>query len=483
MARTTRRAQTAVVGLLTLALASFGIALGAAPVGAAAAPTISGPVVPSSGLAMGSTLFDLSQVGYQQSEFFLSGNATAYSPNGTLGTDGKWSVTPTSSAAYKTRIVVRRPIDPKQFKGSVMVEWLNVSAGADTSPDWIAAHNELIRRGWAWVGVSAQAVGVNALVNCCSARYGSLVHPGDSYSYDIFTQAGRAARDQAATVLGGLAPKRLIAAGESQSAFRLVTYLDAVHPLVRVYNGFLVHSRFATGSALSQAPLAAVPVPSPTVIRNDLAEPVMVVEAQGDVAGSNLGARQPDTDKFRYWEMAGTSHADKYTAPVGLNDTGTGTGAVQMLALLRNPGAPGGCGSPPNAGPHHWILQAAIYHLERWVKSGILPPIAPRLVVTSSSPVVFALDANGNALGGIRSPHVDAPIATLTGTNSGPGFCGLFGSTVPFSAAKIAALYPTHQAFYTAWKNAANAAKQAKFLLPQDAKELKLAAAESTIGR
>ena len=56
---------------------------------------------------------------------------------------------------------MRRPIDPKRFKGSVMVEWLNVSAGADTSPDWIMAHNELIARGWAWVGVSAQAVGVN----------------------------------------------------------------------------------------------------------------------------------------------------------------------------------------------------------------------------------------------------------------------------------------------------------------------------------
>jgi Alpha/beta hydrolase domain len=481
MPGTTRQSgRTMLVGLLTLALATFGLVLSAAPAGAAG-PTIS-PITPATGTVLVSTGFDLSQVGYQQSEFFLSGTASAYTPTGTLGADGRWTVAPSSSAAYKTRIVVRRPIDPKKFNGSVMVEWLNVSAGADSSPDWIMAHNELIRRGWAWVGVSAQAVGVNALVGCCAARYGSLVHPGDSYSYDIFTQAGRAVRDQAATVLDGLAPKRLIAAGESQSAFRLVTYLDAIHPIARVYNGFLVHSRFATGSALSQAPLAAVSVPSPTVIRNDLAEPVMVFETQGDVASSNLGDRQPDTSKFRLWETAGTSHADKYTAPVGINDTGNGIGAVQMLAYMRNPGSAGACGAPGNAGPHHWLLQAAIYHLERWVKSGILPPIAPRLSVTSSSPVVFALDANGNALGGVRSPQVDAPIATLGGTGTGPGFCSLFGSTTPFSAAKIAALYPTHEAFFKAWRIAANASKRAGYLLAPDAKELKLAAAQSTIG-
>ena len=74
-------------------------------------------------------------------------------------------------------------------------------------------------------------------------RYASLNHPGDSYSYDMFSQAGQAIRDHAGLVLGGLRPDRVIAAGESQSAGRLVTYIDAVHPLAGVYDGFLVHSR------------------------------------------------------------------------------------------------------------------------------------------------------------------------------------------------------------------------------------------------
>ena len=79
-------------------------------------------------------------------------------------------------------------------------------------------------------------------------RYAALSHPGDSFSYDIFSQAGQAIRDNAALMLGGLTLHKLIAAGESQSAARLVTYIDAVQPLVHVYDGFLVHSRLATGA-------------------------------------------------------------------------------------------------------------------------------------------------------------------------------------------------------------------------------------------
>ncbi len=53
------------------------------------------------------------------------------------------------------------------------------------------AHNELIRSGTAWVGVSAQKVGVDASISNSPARYSSLVHPGDSYSYNIFSRPAR----------------------------------------------------------------------------------------------------------------------------------------------------------------------------------------------------------------------------------------------------------------------------------------------------
>jgi len=440
---------------------------------------ITGPGVPS--LAVG---LDVSALGYEQSEYFLAGLADAYTPTAPLTSDGKWQVAPdpaNSGVAFKTRLVVHRPVDPAEFNGTVVVEWLNVSAGADLANDWVSAHNEFVRDGTVWVGVSAQAVGVNTLKACCADRYGSLVHPGDSFSYDMFTWAGKVIRTNP-NVLGGLAPQRVLAAGESQSASRLVTYIDAIHPLVKTYDGFLVHSRGTSGSALAQTPLTPVPTPSPSLIRDDLAEPVFVVQAEGDVIGSNLAVRQPDTPKFRQWEMAGTSHADAYMAGLGFGDTGNGNGAVQMFALMRNPNpAPSGCASPINAGPHHWILQAAFHGLDAWVQTGTTPAVGPLLDVDSTSPVVLTRDAQGNALGGVRSPQVDAPVATITGLNSGPGFCRLFGSTTPLTSAQLSALYPTHDAFVAQWTASLVAALAGGFLLAPDAYELLAAGVFSQI--
>jgi hypothetical protein len=482
---------TAIIATVTLLA---GVLSAGAAAASAASPVVT-PVSGGSGVPQPPNLngFDLGQVGYEQSEFFLSGTAHAYAPSsGPLTTDGKWTVAPSASALYETRAVVYRPTDPTRFNGTVIVEWLNVSGGVDADPDWTLTHNELIRDGFAWVGISAQAVGVSALKSEDPVRYASLLHPGDSFSYDIFSQGGQAVRDSAALMLSGLKPQRLIAAGESQSAARMVTYIDAVHPLVHVYDGFLVHSRAGTGSPLSQAPQSEVDTPNPTMIRNDLDVPVFVFETETDVLFSNTNDRQQNTDRFRLWEVAGSSHFDYYGLSIGPTDTGNGQGAVLDLAAMQNPPRTVPpiftCNLPINTAGTHWVLNAAVYWLNRWVAAGTAPPTAPNLNVVSTSPVVFAHDANGNVLGGVRSPQVDAPIATLGGVdNGGTGglsrFCILFGTTSPFTPSHLAALYPNHGRFVSQWSRAANRAVKAGYLLPADAEELTNSAAMSDIGR
>jgi Alpha/beta hydrolase domain len=440
------------------------------------------PVIP------GFTAFDPASVGYVQSEVFLSGMASAYEPTTPLGADGKFSVAATSTAPYTSRAVVMRPIDPSRFNGTVVVEWLNVSGGVDAGPDWILAHTELVREGTVWVGVSAQKVGVDALKSSDAVRYAGLSHPGDSFSYDIFSQAGMGIHDDASVVLGGLQPQHLIAVGESQSAGRMVTYIDAVHPLAGVFDGFLVHSRGAGGARLSQSPQANVPIPTPSAIRDDLDVPVLVFQTETDVANSNLNVRQPDTDRYRLWEVAGTSHFDFYGLSIGLTDTGNGQGGVAVLASMLNPtNQPNPaftCGSPINTGPAHYVLDAAFFALTRWVSRGVQPPVAPRLQTTGVSPVVFATDAVGNVLGGIRTPAVDVPVATLSGLGqTGSQFCFLFGTTHAFTPAQLTATYPNHGQFVAPWKAATKSARRAGFLVDADAKELDSAAAHSDIGK
>ena len=197
---------------------------------------------------------DLGPRGYVEEEFFVEGTARAYEPAAPLNQDGRWNVQTTTTAPYRTRVLVRRPKDPAKFNGVVELEWLNVSGGLDAAPDWGLGNAELLRSGSAWVGVSAQSVGVNSLKND-PARYGTLDHPGDAYSYDIYSQVGEALRRPTGTNLLGnrrYKIRTMIGDGESQSAFRMVTYVDAIQPQTDLFDGFFVHSRFAVGAPLGR---------------------------------------------------------------------------------------------------------------------------------------------------------------------------------------------------------------------------------------
>ena len=448
------------------------------------------PVTGGSGINLpGTTSFDLRAVGYEQSEYFLSGSADAYASAGPLASSGRWKVTMASTAPYKTRIVVYRPIDPRRFDGTVVVEWLNVSGGVDAAAAWLTDHVQMIRSGMAYVGVSAQVTGVDALKVADPARYGSLQHPGDSYSYSIYQQAGAAIRRNAATILRGLHPERVLALGESQSALRLVTYIDALGPQSHgVYDGYFVYSSAAVSPPLSQAPQASIPTPTPTLIRTDLDVPVMLFETETDVIfGGYRLARQRPTPHIREWEVAGTAHYDSYGLVESMADTGNGAADVKTFDTMIHPvssnGGPISCTTPFNAGAHTYELRAAVVALNNWVISGRPPPQSPRLDLHGSSLVT---DKNGEAVGGVRTPQVQAPIAVVSGVGSklgaGSPFCVLFGRTVPFTRSKLASLYPTHAAFVHKWDHSVAAEVEARYLLPADGRVLERVAAESTIG-
>lgn len=438
---------------------------------------------------------DWSRFGYEWSEFYLAGEAHSYHDVTPLTADGAWSIAADATTApFRTRLRVLKPTNPRCFNGTVYVEWFNVTAFQDAAPVLGYAHTEITRQCAVFVGVSAQAAGVNSLRAQYPDRYGSagadLTHPGDSYSYDVFSQAGQAVRVDAATILGpSFAVKRLVAVGQSQSAGRLVTYVDGLAQQ-GVYDGYLIQGRGANGAALRQAPLTAISVPGPTLIRTDRPQPVLSFQSEAE---SRL-PRQPDTARFRWWETAGTAHIDAYSNSVGFQDYGDLAGARllfdRMVHPFTGPFPPvGSCTLGVNAGPQHWVLQAALHRLNDWVAGGKPPPTAPRLTTTDGTGAgALVLDANGNATGGIRTPHVDVPIATLrpsgnTPAGGGLNFCGTFGTTTPFSAEKLAELYHNkHWVFVWSWARSVHAAVKAGFILPYDGFLVTLSAATTDIG-
>ena len=419
--------------------------------------------------------FDLANVGYQQSEFFVSGTASSFTNLTELSPDGFWEVETAEQADYTTRIVVQRPIDPNDFSGTVVVEWLNVTAGFDNPVAWASGHVEIHRRGHVYVGVSAQQRGAENLRDSVDEeRYADIIHPGDSFSYDIFSQAAQLLRNPAGVdPLDGLQPDYLLAVGESQSAFRLVTYINALHLLYNPYDGYIIQSRGQGAGGLSQPPQADLPVGFPTLVRTDIATPVMTFQADTDLPNQGGGlayfnARQADSDWFRLWEVAGTAHADLYITLTGRTDS---VGAPRFAAILELFGIPGflRCDRPINAGPLHFVFARALNDMDRWMRTGQAPARAERLTLTSDGGD-FILDQYGNATGGIRTPYVDAPAAVLSGLgNTGDGFCRLFGTTSLFAADQMASIYVDEAGYVSAVTDAANAAVEQGFLLREDA--------------
>ena len=227
---------------------------------------------------------------------------------------------------------------------------------------------------------------------------------------------------------------RLIADGESQSASRLVTYVNAIAPLTHLFDGYLIHSRGDSGSALG--PTAAGAVPKVTHIRADLHVPVLMLATETDLFGLGFyKAFQPDTNFLRTWQMAGTSHADQSTLDYGI------TSGRQWDKTSVVPDFTKLCGSI-NDGPQQYIVRAAFSALQAWVAGGKLPPHSPAIKVNDGSAI--ARDADGNTIGGIRTPAVDVPTESLSGeylpTKS--VICSLFGARAPFSAAKLKQRYP-----------------------------------------
>lgn len=429
-------------------------------------PRLQGPVTTGSvTLPADPRGLDLESLGYVQEEFFVSGSAASYTADGALGPDGRWTVTPTSTAPYATRLLVRRPADPARFRGTVVVEWLNVTV-VETAPDWAYTSRTIVDAGAAWVGASIQSIAIEGGTSAIQTgdarqaaagdglratnpeRYGALSHPGDAYGFDIFSQVAAALRSpEGAAVLGG-APSHVIAIGESQSAGFLTAYVNAVHPLVGVFDGYLVHSRGFGAAGLDGT--GSREASFPARFRTDLDTPVLVFETETDVGPvfAYAWARQADTDAIRVWEVAGTAHADAHL--VGPD-----------FAL---------CGHAINSGPQHYVLNAALEALVRWVRDGVAPPHGERIETISEYDTTIVRDGDGNARGGIRTPPLDVPVATLSGEppEGSDRLCSLFGVTVPFDASALAARYRGREAYLTAFDAALDDAVAAGFVRAAD---------------
>ena len=453
-------------GLAAAVLALFLVAASGSSLAAVPAAQIVGPIAAdpagsgSRNAIHSASAIELTAHGYVEEEFFIEGSANTYAldPEQPMAD----AAVESEGHRYRTRLVVRRP-RAEDFNGVVLVEWMNVTGGVDKDIDWWQSGAHLVANGYAYVFVSAQQMGIDNITAWSPERYAGLdaTHDGmvknDASSYDIFSAVAKAVvrEGEAARgidILSGLRARQILATGHSQSASRLAVYLNSIHPLDPVFDGVIVHG----GGGL---------------IRDDQPVKIFKLMAETDML-RRAATPQPNSDNFRQWEVAGSSHVD---VPFEIE---YGKVRAQQEGLPTDNISPrdSGCELPAySTVPFRDVMNAAFEHMVRWVDEGTAPPVAEPIQLARAFPSVeFARDARGNVLGGIRLAEHAVPTAKNTGLNTGANrFCFLYGSHEPFDAATLRALYPSAQSYVDAVRAVAQGNVEAGFILP--------AAAERTV--
>jgi hypothetical protein len=413
-------------------------------------PTVTGPLPavragdPSRNYPFDASIVPVSEYGYTEKEYFFSGD--------------------TSVGSYTSRMLVRRPADPADFSGTVIVEWANVAQKFDLDLLWSESAADIMRSGDAFVLVSAQTEGVTSANTGLKAwnpqRYAPLSMPSvgsdveEPASFQIFGQALEAIRSGASGApLGGLQAERLIATGGSESAVTMTTYASQYGSRYGGVDGYLIWD--LSTASLGDSPPKAETIPSPTTTAGP---PVLWINTESDAAHTRT---TPDGPEYRLWELAGASHVDfdlwEYNAALQARDFGV------------TPAMPT-CTYRPFSRIHTgYALDAGIADLTTWIETNTPPPSQPPFQYDAQGNVLR--DAYGNALGGVRLPDEAVPIAASGGANPGSG-CRPWGYSIPFSATVLRELYPTHAAYVAKVKLAAEAAEAAGVMLPYDAQQV-----------
>jgi hypothetical protein len=334
---------------------------------------------------------------YLTEEYFVSGTA--------------------AGSPYQTRIIVRRPKDPKAFSGTVVAEAQH-AGGRSLIFEW--SRVSILTRHHLFVEIVHSPANVATMKMFNGERYAAL-NIAMGQANEIIAQVGRLVKAKA----GPFAPydvKRITLMGTSASSATVRTYLGA-HADLRMPDGKPIYEGFLLTSTLGNTPLPIVDVP---MIQMPTQTEVATYAQQGNAY------RRPDSDaadnRFRLYEVAGMPHNNARDRPEFQSDpcmlpvTDFHAGAFTALGLN---------------------------HLVEWIAHGKVPPHAPPIEVdrdTAGDNSPLALDAYGNAKGGVRNVWVDVPVATygVLGKGKVPAqdrLCQLAGTEVALPAATLKLLY------------------------------------------
>jgi hypothetical protein len=446
--------------------------------------------------------------GYVETELAVSGYANVY--DWAQGAAPARVAVRAADVPYTTRVLVRQPRDAARFSGRVIVELLNPTGLYDFAPLWGFSWDYFLRRGDVWVGVTVKPVAAATLKRFDSVRYAPLnfaftqpaqcaaapaapgtdprVNPPDAengLAWDVIAQVGALLRSSSKeNPLLLLNPRRLIAAGYSQTGGYITTYANIQHARLRLGDGQPVYDGYLNAAGANAAPInqCAAPLadddPRRMALPRDV--PFVTVMTESDFQRA-LARRRDDSDErgdvFRLYELAGAAHSGPFAA----GQPGT---ADLTIAGFTAPAADA-CREPRSDFPLAYAFNAIWQQYDDFLVRQLPMERAPRIETDAGGEVLR--DALGNARGGWRLPYSDVPLAVYTGRSTprsddarAQNLCALTGAMQRFDVPTLKARYGTRPEFLRRFGLAVDEAVTQRRLLPEDAVVMKQGAARTT---
>ncbi|HVW68374.1 MAG TPA: alpha/beta hydrolase domain-containing protein [Steroidobacteraceae bacterium] len=499
-------------------------AAGVADAGAAARPLpqVSGPVPadaqshPWNAADHGIVPVDLRKYGYVEEEYLVSGVARVYG----WGSNGEPRIE-TRDAPYTTRILIRRPSDPRRFSGTVWVNPYNPTMGVDIENLWACCHDYLLGHGDIHVGFTFKPVAARSLRvfdpqryahvsfanplpverRCKVSRPDDIEDQENGLAWDLFSDIAALLRDGSsrnplAKYLQGKRVK-LYAFGYSQDAAYLRTYVNNFHARAEAevgappFDGYVIAAggnQVALNQCIEARPSDPATGGSPIRPRD---VPVITYNTEADYRAvfdgqSSLKARRPDgdapNDRYRHYELPGAIHLGSYFfmyGPAVADVTRVREVAPMAFGTFSQEARRVSSGAPITDLPQQYVLDALLDNLDRWVRHGVAPPPGAWISTTAAGDTV--VDEYGNARGGVRTPQVDVPTGTFFfGKPEGPINWASY-EWRPFDRERLRRLYPTHGEYVRKSAAVAATAVKSRYLLPPAAQALEAAARQADV--
>jgi hypothetical protein len=330
---------------------------------------------------------------------------------------------------YTTRLMVYRPKDAKKFSGNVVIEPFHPIYGGVLAT-WGNDHFFHMENGDVHIGVQ-HPLTFRGMKKFNPDRYNPLTMPDFTQLWGCLAQVGALIKGQDKNnPLKGLPVSYQFMTGLSFTGVATATFANYHHESAKLADGSNIFDGYVPiNNAMYNRPLDV---------------PTLRIMSQGDFSSfEGVNNRREDNDepgsRYRLYELAGSPHTTvwlrrkgmaKFPGTLSMADMGAPRQAITLPQLAEN--------EKPNDFPLGIFFAGAFKNLYDWVRGIHTPPKGGRIATHTDGST--KVDEHGNAMGGIRSPYVDVPIATY-------GSRDLMGYKIPFTAEKKKRLYGCHERY------------------------------------